>query len=333
MAARIRQRIFSSKQTLSDRQKAVTLLFAIGPELSAAILEELSEAEIEMLVAEIAHAEKLSQGVTDSVLKEFHDLYEAQGLITKGGLNSATDMLERSLGKTKGREIIEKLTASLKVAPFHFLHNTDPGKISSFLEGEHPQTIALVLAHLRPEQASVIIDSLESNLRAEVIRRIVLMDRIAPDIVAEVETILESKATVPPRENESTVCGVETAVRILDRVDKGTEHEILEMLAAEDPELADAIRRELFKFEDIVDLEDHSIQRLVEEISYKKFALALKAANEDLKEKILANMPQEAGEILEEHMEFLGPVRLRDVEQAQREIIDMVHFYRRHSRG
>ncbi|MBE0446564.1 MAG: flagellar motor switch protein FliG [Actinobacteria bacterium] len=326
MTAKIRQRIFSSRQTTSDRQKAAALLFAIGSELSAGVLKELNEVEIEMLAAEVGRIGKLSQGVTDNVLKEFHDLYEAQGFITQGSLDHAIDMLERALGKNKARKVIERLTTSPEVAPFNFLRNTDPNEIVSFLEDEHPQTIALVLAHLRPEQASIIVRQLEANLRAEVIRRIALMDRITPDIIAEVENILESKVSSLARADEYTmICGLEAVAKILNRVDRETTREILKILEGETPELANEIRWSLFTFEDIFSLDDCAIQRLLGEVDYEKLALALKAVSEDLKENIFANMSRRAGEALRERMEFLGPVRLRDVEQAQREIINVVH--------
>ena len=313
------------KQSISDRQKAAIFLLALGPELSAAVLKKLSEPEVELLVAEIAHVEKLPQSVTDNVLKEFHELYEAQSFITQGGLDYATDILERALGKGKAREIIERLTATLELAPFHFLRNSDPTEIASFIEDEHPQTIALVLTHLRPEQASMIVKQLESGLRAEVIKRIALMDRTTPDIIAEVENVLESKISSLARSQDYSMSGgIDATVKILNQVDRGTEQAILEMLEDDNPDLADEIRRKLFTFEDIIKLEDRAIQRVLREIDSKKVALALKTANDELKEKIFANMSQRAGEMLREDMEFLGPVRLKDVEQSQQEIVNTV---------
>ncbi|MBS3908374.1 MAG: flagellar motor switch protein FliG [Actinobacteria bacterium] len=313
------------KQGVSDRQKAAILLLALGPDLSAQVLKRLNEGEVELLVAEIAHVEKLPQGVTDKVLSEFHDLYEAQGFITSGGLEYASDILERALGKNKAREIIERLSATLEIAPFHFLRNADPNEILSFIEDEHPQTIALVLTHLRPEQASLILKQLETVLRAEVVRRIALMDRTTPDIIAEVENILESKVSSLARGQEyAAVGGLDATVKILNQVDRGTERAILEILEDENPELADEIRRKLFTFEDVINLEDRAIQRVLREVETKRLALALKTANDELKEKIFANMSQRAGEMLREDMEFLGPVRLKDVELAQQEIVNTV---------
>ncbi|MDI6717090.1 MAG: flagellar motor switch protein FliG [Actinomycetota bacterium] len=314
-----------SRHAISDRQKAAILLLALGPDISASILKRLSEAEVELLVAEIAHVEKLPQEVTDRVLREFYDLYEAQGYITQGGLEYAADILERALGKSKAREIIERLSASLEIAPFHFLRNSDPNEIFSFIEDEHPQTIALVLTHLRPEQSSVILKQLGTNLRAEVVKRIALMDKTTPDIISEIESILESKVSSLARGQEySSIGGIDATVKILNQVDRGTEQAILEVLEDENPQLVEEIRRKLFTFEDIINLEDRAIQRILREIDSKKLALALKTANEDLKEKVFANMSQRAGEMLREDMEFLGPVRLRDVEQAQQEIVNIV---------
>lgn len=320
-----RTRSGSSKHGVSDRQKAAILLLALGPELSAQVLKKLNEGEVELLVSEIAHVEKLPQGVTDKVISEFHDLYEAQGFITSGGLVYASDILERALGKNKAREIIERLSATLEIAPFHFLRNADPNEILSFIEDEHPQTIALVLTYLRPEQASLILKQLETVLRAEVVRRIALMDRTTPDIIAEVENILESKVSSLARGQEyAAVGGLDVTVKILNQVDRGTERAILEILEDENPELADEIRRKLFTFEDVVSLEDRAIQRVLREVETKRLSLALKTADDELKEKIFANMSQRAGEMLREDMEFLGPVRLKDVELAQQEIVNTV---------
>ncbi|MCL6471321.1 MAG: flagellar motor switch protein FliG [Firmicutes bacterium] len=322
---RTRQRSSGGLRQISDRQKAAVLLLSLGAELSAQVLKKLNESEVELLVAEIAHVEKLPQHVTDSVLREFHDLYEAQEFITQGGIEYATDILERALGKHKAREIMERLTATLELAPFHFLRNSDPSEIASFIEDEHPQTIALVLTHLRPEQSSVILKQLDPELRAEVVKRVALMDRTTPDIIAEVENILESKISSLARSQEySTSGGIDATVKILNQVDRGTEQAILEILEDENPDLADEIRRKLFTFEDIINLEDRAVQRVLREIDSKKLALALKTANDDLKEKIFANMSQRAGEMLREDMEFLGPVRLKDVEEAQQEIVNAV---------
>lgn len=322
---RTRQRSSGGLRQISDRQKAAVLLLSLGAELSAQVLKKLNESEVELLVAEIAHVEKLPQHVTDSVLREFHDLYEAQEFITQGGIEYATDILERALGKHKAREIMERLTATLELAPFHFLRNSDPSEIASFIEDEHPQTIALVLTHLRPEQSSVILKQLDPDLRAEVVKRVALMDRTTPDIIAEVENILESKISSLARSQEySTSGGIDATVKILNQVDRGTEQAILEILEDENPDLADEIRRKLFTFEDIINLEDRAVQRVLREIDSKKLALALKTANDDLKEKIFANMSQRAGEMLREDMEFLGPVRLKDVEEAQQEIVNTV---------
>lgn len=320
-----KQRSFFSKRLISDRQKAAILLLALGPDLSALVLKKLNEVEVEMLVTELAHVEKLPQEVTDGVLKEFYDLYEARGFVTQGGLDYATDILERALGKGKAVEIVKRLTAAFEIAPFHFLRSSDPDEIFNFIEDEHPQTIALILTYLRPEQSSAILKHLEISLRAEVVKRIALMDKTTPDIIAEVENILEAKVSSLSRAQEfKVVGGLEATVKILNQVDRGTERTILETLENEDPELAELIKKQLFTFEDLINLEDRSIQRILREVDSKKLALALKTVNENLKEKVFANMSQRAGEMLREDMEFLGPVRLKDVEEAQQEIVNAV---------
>jgi len=310
---------------LTDKQKAAALLVSLGMDISADVMKQMREEDIEQLTLEIANMRKLPSEVIDEVVKEFYELCVAKDYVSQGGIEYAEEVLQKALGSNKATEIINRLSSSLEIAPFDFLRHTDPGEVFNFIENEHPQTIALVIAHLTPEQSAIIFSKLAPEIRANVIKRIALMDRTIPEIISDVERVLERKvAAIAKGQEYSSAGGVESVVNILNRVDRGTEKNILESLEEEDQELTDEIRRKLFTFEDVVTLDDRAVQRFLREVDSKKLALALKTVNDDLKDKIFKNMSQRAGEMLREELEYLGPVRLRDVEEAQQEIINVV---------
>lgn len=310
---------------LTDKQKAAALLVSLGMDVSANVMKQMREEDIEQLTLEIANMRKLPSEIIDEVVKEFYELCVAKDYVSQGGIEYAEEVLQKALGSNKATEIINRLSSSLEIAPFDFLRHTDPSEVFNFIENEHPQTIALVIAHLTPEQSAVIFSKLAPEIRANVIKRIALMDRTIPEIISDVERVLERKvAAIAKGQEYSSAGGVESVVNILNRVDRGTEKNILESLEEEDQELTDEIRRKLFTFEDVVTLDDRAVQRFLREIDSKKLALALKTVNDDLKDKIFKNMSQRAGEMLREELEYLGPVRLRDVEEAQQEIINVV---------
>jgi len=310
---------------LTERQKAAALLVSLGMDASANVMKQMREEDIEQLTLEIASMRKLPSEVIDEVVKEFYELCVAKDYVSQGGIEYAEEVLQKALGANKATEIINRLSSSLEIAPFDFLRHTEPDEVFNFIENEHPQTIALVMAHLTPEQSAVIFSKLDPEVRANVVKRIALMDRTAPEIISDVERVLEKKvAAISKGQEYSSAGGVESVVNILNRIDRGTEKSILESLEEEDQELADEIRRKLFTFEDVVTLDDRAVQRFLREVDSKKLALALKTVNDELKDKIFKNMSQRAGEMLREELEYLGPVRLRDVEEAQQEIINVV---------
>jgi len=310
---------------LTDKQKAAALLVSLGMDVSANVMKEMREEDIEQLTLEIANMRKLPSEIIDEVVKEFYELCVAKDYVSQGGIEYAEEVLQKALGANKATEIINRLSSSLEIAPFDFLRHTDPNEVFNFIENEHPQTQALVVAHLTPEQSAVIFSKLAPEVRVSVIKRIALMDRTTPEIISDVERVLEKKvAAIAKGQEYSSAGGVESVVNILNRVDRGTEKNILESLEEEDQELTDEIRRKLFTFEDVVTLDDRAVQRFLREVDSKKLALALKTVNDDLKDKIFKNMSQRAGEMLREELEYLGPVRLRDVEEAQQEIINVV---------
>lgn len=312
------------QRELSGRQKAAILMVSLGSEASAKIMKNLREDEIEELTLEIANLKKVGNDVKDTVLEEFLQICIAQEYLVTGGIEYAKEILEKALGSQKAKEIIGKLTASLQIRPFDFARKTEPSQLLNFIQNEHPQTIALVMSYLRPEQAAIIISALPPLQQVEVARRIASMDRTSPEVLREVEQVLEKKLSSFVMHDFTITGGIEPVVDILNRVDRGTERTILEALAEEDPELADQIKSRMFVFEDVVGLDNKSIQRILREVDVKDLGLALKTSSEELKELILKNMSKRAAEMLQEDMQMMGPVRLRDVEEAQQKIVNII---------
>lgn len=313
------------RHTITGRQKAAIFLISMGPEVSAQVMKHLNEEEIETLTLEIANVRRVEPTVRDQVLEEFKHLVEAQVHIDQGGIAYARQLLEKALGPTKAHEVIERLTATLQVRPFEFIRQSDPGQILNFIQNEHPQTIALILAYLNPEQAGAVLSALPPERQADIARRIAIMDTTSPEVVREIEDLLESRFAALMTEGSARVGGIDTAVAVLNRVDRATERTIMEALESADPELADEIKKRMFVFEDLVLLDDRSLQRVLREIDLQAdLPLALKVASDDVKAQIMRNLSKRAQENLEESMSYLGPVRLRDVEEAQQRIVNVV---------
>lgn len=312
------------KAELKGVKKAAALLIALGPDVSAQIMRQLTEEEIEKLTLEIANLGRIDSELRDKVIEEFYQMAIAQDYIVQGGLEYARQILEKALGTQKALEILERLTATLQITPFEFMRKMDPKQILSFIQDEHPQTIALILSYLTPEQSATILSSLPPELMTEVAMRIATIDRTSPDVIRKVEDILEKKLALLATQESTNVGGVKHFVEILNRVDRNTEKSVLEYLETEDPELAEEIKKQMFLFEDIVMLDDRSVQRILREVDSKDLALALKGTNEEVKQKIFKNMSSRAAQMLKEDMEFMGPVRVRDVEQAQQKIVAII---------
>ncbi|HML86980.1 MAG TPA: flagellar motor switch protein FliG [Methylomusa anaerophila] len=309
---------------LTGKQKAAILLIALGPDISAQVLKHMREEEIEKLTLEIANQRKLSQEVKDKVLNEFHQMCLAKEYITTGGLDYAREILEKALGAEKAVNIINRLTTSLQIRPFDFARKTDPAQLLNFIQNEHPQTIALIMAYLQPEQAAAIISALPPERQVDVAKRIATMDRTSPDVIKDVERILERKLSSLVTQDFTAAGGVDSIVEVLNRVDRSTERTIIENLEVQNPELAEEIKKRMFVFEDIVLLDDRSLQLVLREIDNKDLALALKASSEDVSSKIYKNISKRAGEMLRDEIEYMGPVRIRDVEEAQQKIVNNI---------
>ncbi|MBR1861204.1 MAG: flagellar motor switch protein FliG [Lachnospiraceae bacterium] len=314
----------SSDTSITGIQKAAILLIVLGPERSAGIFKHLKEEEIEELTLEIANTRSVTPQVKEDVINEFYEVCLAQQYIAEGGITYAKELLENALGNDKAMEVIGRLTASLQVKPFEFVRKTDASQLINFIQDEHPQTIALILSYLSPQQAGQIISALAPDRQADVAKRIAVMDRTSPDIIKEVEKVLESKLASLVNQDYTIIGGVDSVVEILNSVDRGTEKHIMESLEIEEPELADEIRKKMFVFEDILLLDDKSIQRVLRDVDNNDLGIALKGANEQVQTAIFNNLSKRLATMIREDMEFMGPVRMKDVEEAQQKIVNII---------
>lgn len=312
------------QKQLNGLQKAAIFMIAIGPEKSAKILKYFQDDVIEKISTEIANTAMVNPELKDMVLEEFLQYHEAQHYISRGGIKYAKELLEKTVGPSKANEIIKRLTSRSQIRPFIALQKADPKQVFNFISNEHPQTIALILSYLDPQMAANIVNALPKEMQSDIAKRIATMERTSPEVVREVETILESKLSSVMSHDFTSAGGIESVVEILNKVDRGTEKSILEDLEKDDPELAEEIRKRMFVFEDIVTLDDNSIRRVLREVDFKELACALKGSSEEVGEKIYRNLSKRANEILKEDIEFLGPVRLREVEEAQQKIVQVI---------
>ena len=314
----------TNTQDYTGIQKAAILLIALGPERSADIFKHLKEDEIEELTLEIANTRSVSPQVKEDVLNEFYQICLAQQYIAEGGIGYAKELLDKALGEEKAQEVITKLTASLQVRPFEFVRKTDPSQLLNFIQDEHPQTIAMILSYLTSAQAALVIGALPPEKQAAVAKRIAMMDRTSPDVIKEVERVLEKKLSSLVNQDYTIVGGVDAIVNILNTVDRTTEKHIMESLEIEEPELADEIRKKMFVFEDILLLDDRAIQRVLRDVDNADLGVALKAANEEVQNVIFKNLSKRLAAMIKEDMEFMGPVRMKDVEEAQQKVVSVI---------
>jgi len=315
-----------SATMLTGAQKAALILIQMGKDTASRILHQLDDEEIEQITAEIARLPHLDNETVAGVLDEFKVASGSKGVaFPQGGLTFARGLLEETIGRDKAAIVLERLAGQIQGQPFEFLMHADARQVVSLLSGEHPQTIALVLAHLRPEHASAIMTGFAPETQTIVARRIALMEKASPDVVAIVAEQLKRKATAVLTTTEmSAVGGVQPLVEIINRADAATEKLILEGLAVTDPELADTIRSMMFVFADITLLEDRAIQLVLRGIETSTLATALKGADDDVREKILSNMSERARENLEEEIDLLGRVRISIVEESRSHVVQEI---------
>ena len=315
----------SRDRTLTGAQKAAVFILHMGKDRSAEVLRSMREGEVAEIMSEVARMRTVNSTVIEEVVGEFKEMAEAKVTITAGGLERARTLLEESLGGDKANEILDRVTASLIELPFEFLRRADPRQVLSFIQDEHPQTIALVLAYMTPHQAAMVMSGLSEDLQRDVAMRLAVMDRTSPEVVSHVEQMLERKLSSVLQPSElSSVGGVQSLVDILNRSDRATERLILEGLENKDSELADEVRQRMFVFEDIAGLDDRSIQLVLRQVDSKELAVALKGVRQEVRNAITRNMSERAGVNLIEEIALLGAVRLKTVEEAQGAVVRVV---------
>lgn len=310
---------------LSGVQKAAILFITLGPEASAGIIKRLPEEEIRKITYEIANITTLKQSQRQGILQEFIEMNRARDYLVEGGLEYAKNLLGRAFGPQRTKEILDKVTEDTQqYRPFSIARKADANQLMNVISNEHPQTIALILCYLQADKAGQLLSSLPEDVQAEVAYRIATMSNTSPMVIREIEKVLDSKLSSVVRNDVTIIGGVPTLVDILNRVDRTTEKNITEELEREDPELAEKVKDSMFVFEDIISLGNLAIQRVLREIEVKDLSLALKGCSEEVANCIFKNQSKRAVASLKEDMEFLGPVRLMDVEKSQQKIVAII---------
>lgn len=309
---------------MDDIRKAAILLLSLEKPLAAEVLSQMPKDQVERVTMEIARLEDVTKDEQEGVLEEFTRLANSRVQIERGGLEFANDLLEQSLGKDSAGAILETVRQSMNSVPFGFLQKAGADNLLTFIVEEHPQTIALILSHLPAGMAAEVLSGLPSNKQLDVVTRIANMEQTSPEVIQDIEKSLENRMKSTFSQQMEKAGGVPMVAQILNVTDRMTNKGILESLEQDDPELVDEIRRLMFVFDDLMKLDDKSIQALLKEVDNSQWALALKGASEEIRQKVLGNLSQRAAELLREEMEYLGPVRLSDVEAMQQQIVDTV---------
>lgn len=313
-----------SFEELTGRQKAAILIISIGVESASQIFKNLKDKDIEKLSIEVANMRDVPSAVMEAVVEEFYQMIMAQEYISQGGIEYAKTLLEKALGPRKAHEIVSKVESAIHVSGFKLLKEVDPNQLLNFIQHEHPQTISLILANLEPEQTAQIVADLPPEIQGEVAYRIATMGKISPDLLADIEGILESQVETVFGQDLSAAGGAKSVAQILNLAGRSTEKTILGDLEKRNPELATEIKNLMFVFEDLVLLDDRSIQRVLREVDSKELSLALKVATDEVKDAIFRNMSERASGLIKEELEFMGPVRLKDVEDSQMKIVEVI---------
>lgn len=310
---------------LSGAQKAAVLLVSVGVESASKVLRHLDDSEVEAITLEIAKLKNVSGDTVEEVLQEYHDMNLAQKYVAQGGLNFAREVLVEALGPERAEEVLARIEATMEVSAFYLLQTVETGQLINFIQNEHPQTAALIIAHLKPRKAADIISELPPELQTEIIYRLATMGKTSPELISDIEEIIRQQMGAVFGTNLSNTGGVDAVVEILNAVSRTAERNILEAIQERDPELAAKIKSRMFVFDDLINLSDRDLQRVLTEVEQNDLILALKATSPKLKEKILKNVSERAAAMIQEELELLGPVRIRDVEQAQQRILEVVH--------
>lgn len=312
-------------EKLTGVQKAAILFITLGPEASAGIIKKLPESEIQKITYEIANIASVKSEQKQEILAEFIEMNKAKDYLTEGGMEYAKNLLSKALGSQRAMEILDKVTeATQQFRPFAIARKADAHQLLNIITNEHPQTIALILCYLQADKSGQILSALPEDVQAEVAYRIATMSNTSPVVVKEIEKVLDGKLSSVVKSDMKVIGGVQTIVDILNQVDRTTEKNITEGLEKEDAELAEKVKESMFVFEDVITLDDVSIQRVLREVENKELGLALKGCSEEVANAIFRNQSKRAAAALKEDIEFLGPVRLMDVEKAQQRIVSII---------
>lgn len=312
------------KEELTSKQKAAIVMMVVGPEHSGQVLKHLKDEQIEQLTIEVARLDRVTPEQREAVILEFHELALAQDFIAEGGIENARQVLESAFGGERAKDMLDKIVTAMQIVPFDFLKRADPNQVLSFIQDEHPQTIALVLAYMPVAGAAVILSKLPTELRGEVAGRIASMEQTPPEVIRRVEQVLEKKLSSMLSQEMQQAGGPKALVDLLNRVDRATERLIMDSITESSPELADTVKNMMFVFEDIVQLDDRAVQQILKEVDIKELATALKGISVPVQEKVFNNMSERAVGMLKEDMEFMGPVRLKVVEEAQQKVVAII---------
>ena len=312
-------------EQMTSIQKVAALLITLGPSAAAEIMKNIEDDNtLEQITIEIAGMNKLPQEIIESIVEEFHTVFQASSLLASGGMNYARELLEKAYGATEANDILNRLVTILNSNPFQFFNEADPVQLATSFQNENPQLIALILAYLKPEQSAKVLNYLAPDVQHRVGVKIAQMETTNPEVISEVEKIVESRFSNIVATDFSKAGGAKTLADILNSTDRTTEKNVIEQMELETPELAEDVRSLMFVFEDIVQLDDASIQRVLREVDSRDLATSLKGSKEDVKQKILKNMSERAQAVLLEDIEYMGPVRSKEVQKAQSKIVGII---------
>jgi len=309
---------------LTGKQKAAVLLMSLDVDVASKVFKELEMNEVEQIAVEITNLKDIPSTIVEDVIEEFYQLMTAQNYLVEGGIEYAQVLLEKTYGIEQARDLVEKIRVLTTVRGFSILKNADPQQLASFLSKEHPQTIALILSHLPPDQSADVLSEFKDDLRAETIIRIAKLGKVSPALLSQIENVVDQIAESTLTQNLASAGGAQLVASILNKSNTSIAKSLIENIEDKDANLATEIKRLMFLFEDIIGIDDRSIQRILREVDKKDLALALKITDDKIKNKIFSNMSERASEVVKEDLEFMGPVKLKEVEAAQMRIVDII---------
>lgn len=312
-------------QTMSSTQKVAALLIVLGPATASEVLKNIMDDDLlEQITLDIASLNKVPTEILNGILEEFKAIFQASNYLSSGGMDYAKELLEKAYGEDQAKRVLDRLVVLMNSNPFQFFNEADPGQLATSFQNENPQLIALIMAYLKPEHSAQVLNFLPPEVQVQVAVRIADMDTTNPEILAEIEKIVESKFSSVVVQDFSKAGGIESLANILNRTDRATERNVIELLEIQNPQLAEEVRELMFVFEDIITLDDKAIQRILREVDTKDLAMSLKGTKEDVKEKIFKNMSERAQSMLRDEMEYMGPVRAREVQEIQSKIVGII---------